>query len=55
MQFDKSNDVIRELFKKYRPSVELLEILDCAWMKGFGGSGMNLTGIRAHDFKTDMK
>ena len=37
MQFDKSNDVIRELFKKYRPSFELLEILDYAWMKGFGG------------------
>ena len=37
MQFDKSNDVIRELFKKYRSSFELLEILDYAWMKGFGG------------------
>ena len=39
MQFDKSNDVIRELFKKYHPSFELLEILDYAWMKGFGVQG----------------
>lgn len=39
MQFDKTNDVIRELFKKYHPSFELLEILDYAWMKGFGVRG----------------
>ena len=39
MQFDKSNDVIRELFKKYYPSFELLEILDYAWMKGFEVQG----------------
>ena len=34
LQFDKSNDVIRELFEKYRPSFETLEVLDCAWAKG---------------------
>lgn len=39
MQFDKTNDVIRELFKKYYPSLELLEILDYAWMKGFEVQG----------------
>lgn len=39
MQFDKTNDVIRELFKKYHPSFELLEILDYAWMKGFEVQG----------------
>ena len=34
LQFDKSNGVIRELFKKYHPSFETLEVLDCAWTKG---------------------
>lgn len=34
LQFNKSNGVIRELFKKYRPSFETLEVLDCAWAKG---------------------
>ena len=34
LQFDKSNSVIRELFEKYRPSFETLEVLDCAWAKG---------------------
>ena len=39
MQFDKSKDVIRELFKKYHPSLDMLEILDYAWMKGFEVQG----------------
>lgn len=34
LQFDKSNSAIRELFEKYHPSFETLEVLDCAWAKG---------------------